>query len=100
METGSYLLAGVSSGAQTFYSTAHGSGRKMSRHKAKRLFPGRELAQKMEHNGIYVRTTSFAALAEEAGGAYKDIDEVVAATQKAGISEPVCRFVPVGNVKG
>lgn len=100
METGSYLLVGVSSGAQTFFSTAHGSGRKMSRHKAKRLFPGRELAQKMEHNGIYVRSTSFAALAEEAGGAYKDIDEVVAATKKAGISEPVCRFVPVGNVKG
>lgn len=100
METGSYLLTGVRTGSTTFFSTAHGSGRKMSRHQAKKLFPGRELARKMEKNGIYVRSTSYAALAEEAGDAYKDIDEVVAAAQKAGISEPVCRFVPVGNVKG
>ena len=33
METGSYLLVGTSSGAQTFFSTAHGSGRRMSRTK-------------------------------------------------------------------
>jgi tRNA-splicing ligase RtcB len=100
METGSYLLAGTRSGATTFFSTAHGSGRTMSRHQAKKMFPGRELAKKMEKNGIYVRSTSFAALSEEAGDAYKDIDEVVAAAKKAGISEPVCRFIPVGNVKG
>lgn len=100
METGSYLLAGVASGSKTFFSTAHGSGRTMSRHQAKKMFPGRELARKMEKNGIYVRSTSYAALSEEAGDAYKDIDEVVDAARKAGISEPVCRFVPVGNVKG
>src|SRR6185369_13119963 len=36
METGSYLLAGESSAAATFFTTAHGSGRTMSRHQ-----PGR-----------------------------------------------------------
>lgn len=29
METGSYLLAGVAAGEQTFFSTTHGSGRTM-----------------------------------------------------------------------
>jgi tRNA-splicing ligase RtcB len=100
METGSYLLAGVKTGGQTFYTTAHGSGRTMSRAKAKKLFQGRELAQRMEARGIYVRSVSWAGLAEEAGPAYKDIDAVIEATEKAGISKRVARFVPIGNVKG
>ncbi|MEW6441241.1 MAG: RtcB family protein [bacterium] len=100
METGSYLLAGVASGAGTFYTTAHGSGRTMSRRRAKRQFQGKRLQQEMEARGIYVRSVSFAGLAEEAGGAYKDIDDVIDATAQAGISRRVVRFVPVGNVKG
>ncbi|HIJ68572.1 MAG TPA: RNA-splicing ligase RtcB, partial [Deltaproteobacteria bacterium] len=53
-----------------------------------------------EHRGIYVRTASWSGLAEEAGAAYKNIDEVVEATEEAGISKRVARLVPVGNVKG
>ena len=34
------------------------------------------------------------------GGAYKDIDEVIDATEDAGISRRVVKFVPIGNVKG
>ncbi|GAB4259198.1 MAG: RtcB family protein [Deferrisomatales bacterium] len=100
METGSYLLTGVATGAQTFFTTAHGSGRTMSRHKAKKLFFGKKLRHDMEQRGIYVRGASLAGLAEEAGAAYKDIDEVVRATDRAGISRPVVRLVPIGNVKG
>lgn len=100
METGSYLLAGVKGGVQSFYSTAHGSGRTMSRRKAKKKFRGKELQKEMEARGIYVRSVSYAGLAEEAGGAYKNIDEVIQAAELAGISKSVVRFVPVGNVKG
>lgn len=100
METGSYLLVGVESGSQTFYSTAHGSGRSMSRRQAKKKFQGKKLQQDMEQRGIYVRGVSYSGLAEEAGAAYKNIDDVVAATEKAGISKPVVRFTPIGNVKG
>ncbi|HYA42410.1 MAG TPA: RtcB family protein [Syntrophobacteraceae bacterium] len=100
METGSYLLAGVDSGDQTFFSTAHGSGRTMSRSKAKKMFHGKALQQDMERRGIYVRTASWSGLAEEAGPAYKNIDEVVEATEAAGISKRVARFLPVGNIKG
>jgi tRNA-splicing ligase RtcB len=100
METGSYLLAGVPTGDQTFYTTAHGSGRTMSRTKAKKMFNGKELQRQMEARGIYVRTVSYAGLAEEAGPAYKNIDDVIEATEQAGISKRVVRFVPIGNVKG
>ncbi|RJQ72381.1 MAG: RtcB family protein [Desulfobacteraceae bacterium] len=100
METGSYLLVGVPSGDQSFYSTAHGSGRTMSRKKAKQQFHGKTIQQQMKDRGIYVRSISFAGLAEEAGPAYKDIDEVVEAAARAGISKPVVRLLPIGNVKG
>jgi len=100
METGSYLLVGTSSGSGTFFSTAHGSGRTMSRTKARKQWQGKQLQRDLEARGIYVRSTSWAGLAEEAGGAYKDIDEVIAATESAGISKPVARFSPIGNVKG
>jgi len=100
METGSYLLAGMASGADAFYTTAHGSGRTMSRHQAKKSFRGDKLQRDMEARGIYVRTDSYGGLAEEAGDAYKNIDEVVEATELAGLSKRVARLVPIGNIKG
>jgi tRNA-splicing ligase RtcB (3'-phosphate/5'-hydroxy nucleic acid ligase) len=100
METGSYLLVGVPEGGQTFFSTAHGSGRTMSRTKARKQWRGEKLQREMAARGIYVRTASWSGLAEEAGGAYKDIDDVIAAAEQAGISKRVVRFTPIGNIKG
>jgi len=39
-------------------------------------------------------------IAEEAPGAYKDIDQVVNVSHDLGIIEKVVRLVPVGVVKG
>ncbi|HXV36862.1 MAG TPA: RtcB family protein [Myxococcota bacterium] len=100
METGSYLLAGLETGAASFYSTAHGSGRTMSRTRARKLVRGRKLRDTMEERGILVRSPSDRGLAEEAGFAYKNVDEVVEATELAGLSRRVAHFVPVANVKG
>ncbi len=100
METGSYVLAGVASGAASFHSTAHGSGRTMSRRRARRLVGGRELQDRMARRGILVRSASLRGLAEEAGFAYKSVDEVSEATERAGLSRRVAHLVPVGNVKG
>src|SRR5512133_127700 len=100
METGSYLLAGETGAAQTFYTTAHGSGRTMSRHHAKKMVSGRKLLEEMEQRGIHVRTASYGGLAEEAGLAYKNIDEVAKATEAAGLSRRVVKLVPSGNIKG
>ncbi len=100
METGSYLLAGVESGAVSFFSTAHGSGRTMSRRSARKQIRGRVLQEQMAKRGILVRTASYRGLAEEAGFAYKSVDEVAEATEQAGISRRVAHLVPVANLKG
>jgi len=100
METGSALLAGVATGAASFFSTAHGSGRTMSRTRARKAVSGRALADRMEERGILVRAASLRGLAEEAGFAYKDVGEVAEATELAGLSKRVAHLVPVGNVKG
>jgi tRNA-splicing ligase RtcB len=100
METGSYLLAAERGAATAFCTTAHGSGRTMSRHQAKRMIKGQKLLGEMEQRGIYVRTASYGGLAEEAGFAYKDIDQVTAATEAAGLSRRVVKLVPIGNIKG
>jgi len=54
----------------------------------------------LEKRGILVRSVNYPEVAEEAGFAYKDIDEVVEAARLAGISLPVAKLVPLGNVKG
>ncbi len=101
METGSFLLVGTKKAMdETFGSTAHGSGRTMSRTAAKHLVSGEQLQKDMEKRGIYVKATSMPGLAEEAGMAYKDINDVVDAVSQAGISKPVVQLRPVGNIKG
>jgi tRNA-splicing ligase RtcB len=101
METGSYLLVGTEKAMEeTFGSTAHGSGRTMSRTAAKREVRGAELQRKMLDHGIYVKAATMDGLAEEAGMAYKDISEVVETMDRAGISKKVVALRPIGNIKG
>jgi len=101
METGSYLCVGTTKAEEeTFGSTMHGAGRTMSRTAAMREFQGEQLQKSMEKKGIYVHAVSMSGLAEEAGKAYKDINEVIDTMDQAGISKKVVRFLPIGNVKG
>ncbi len=101
METGSYLLIGEETALEkSFGSTAHGSGRTMSRAKAKKLIQGQKLQQQLIKKGIYVKSASFSGLAEEAGFAYKNINDVVESVSKVGLSKPIASFKPIGNIKG
>ena len=101
MATGSYLLVGTKEAMdKSWGSTAHGSGRLMSRHQAKKMVSGRDLADEMEEKGILVKTSSYSGLAEEAGFAYKNISDVVEACELSGISKKVVAFEPIGNIKG
>lgn len=101
METGSYLLVGSKEAEDiTFGSTAHGSGRTMSRRAAKKKISGLDLDKQLKSQGIYVRSASYAGLAEEAGFAYKNVDEVCEAVEMAGISKRVVKLLPLGNIKG
>jgi tRNA-splicing ligase RtcB len=101
METSSYLLAGTQKASEmTFGSTCHGAGRVMSRTAAKRKVRGTELRQRMTERGIVIRAVSMSGLAEEAGLAYKNIDEVVTTVDNLGISKKVIQLKPLGCIKG
>jgi tRNA-splicing ligase RtcB len=99
MGTASYVLAGVPGGG-AWHSACHGAGRTRSRHRAAREISGGRLRGELEAEGIAVRAATSRGLAEEAPGAYKDIDEVVAASEAAGLCRKVARLVPLGVVKG
>ena len=101
MGTASYVLAGTKAAMQkSFGSTCHGAGRQMSRHKAKRLEPGRQLQEELAGSGIIVKAASIRDLSEEAPYAYKDIDEVIDIVAEAGIATKVARLRPLIVVKG
>ncbi|KKK43573.1 MAG: hypothetical protein Lokiarch_25810, partial [Candidatus Lokiarchaeum sp. GC14_75] len=84
----------------SFGSTAHGSGRIMSRSKATKRYWGAKIKEDLKKKGILVKSASMKVLAEESPGAYKDIDQVVQVSHDLGIVEKIVRFVPIGVVKG
>lgn len=101
MGTASYVLAGTDVAMEeTFGSSAHGAGRKMSRAGAKREYYGEEVKKLLENRGIIIRATSMPVVAEEAPGAYKDVDEVVKTSHDAGISRMIGKMIPLGVAKG
>jgi len=101
MGTSSYILVGTSMAEElSFGSTAHGAGRVMSRHEAKRRFRGEKIKQELEQRGIELRSTSWRGVAEEASQAYKNVDEVVRISHEVGLGQIVAKVVPVGVMKG
>lgn len=101
MGTGSYILVGQKKSLdESFGSTCHGAGRRMSRAKAKQTIRGTELRQRLQKEGIAVEAGSLASLAEEAPEAYKDVDEVVEIVHQAGIAKKVARLKPLAVIKG
>jgi len=97
----SYVLLGTEGAyAETFGSTCHGAGRKMSRRQAKKEARSRNLRDEFEELGIEVRASSFGTVAEELPDAYKDVAEVVNVVDRAGIGRKVARLKPMGVLKG
>lgn len=100
MGTASYVLVGTAKGEESFYSTCHGAGRRMSRHHAKKEIQGKQLLLNLEKEGIHVEAGSIADLAEEAPFAYKNIHDVIDVVNKAGLARKVARLRPVVVIKG
>ena len=101
MGTASYILVGNQKGMElTFGSTAHGAGRFMSRTAAKKRFFGKEIQSQLAGEGIIVKSPKAVVIAEEAPGAYKDVDEVVRVSDAVGIATKAVRLRPIGVIKG
>jgi tRNA-splicing ligase RtcB len=101
MGTASYVLAGTGAAeALSFSSACHGAGRAMSRHQAQRTWRGEQLIASLERSGILIRSRSIRGVAEEAPGAYKDVDAVVQAAHDTGLARKVARLTPLICIKG
>jgi len=101
MGTSSWLLIGTAKSMElSFGSTAHGAGRFMSRAAAKRRWGPREVQKGLSDRGIMLRAAEMGTVAEEAPGAYKDVDRVADVSHQVGIATKVCRLVPLGVTKG
>ena len=101
MGTSSFVLVGRQGAMdQSFGTTCHGAGRRMSRTAARREITGAQLRRQLEAKGIIVRCPSNRGLAEEASFAYKDVERVVAVVEQAALAGRVAQLVPLGAVKG
>lgn len=98
----SYILLGTEkSMEESFGSTCHGAGRRLSRTKAKKTVRGQHIRDELfAQQGIVVIAESMSGLAEEAPIAYKDVKDVVNVAHHAGLSTKVLRLKPLGVLKG
>jgi tRNA-splicing ligase RtcB len=72
----------------------------MSRHQAARRWHGRDVVRELAARGILVRSPSMRGVAEEAPGAYKNVDRVVEVAHRVGLARKVARLEPMICVKG
>ncbi|MFH1840357.1 MAG: RtcB family protein [Nanoarchaeota archaeon] len=101
MGTCSYILHGTQIGMNdTFGSAIHGAGRSMSRNEAKRTWRGTDVVKNLEKKGIIIKGHSFAGVAEEAPGAYKEVNSVVDVMDLSGVAKKVVKLKPLISIKG
>ncbi len=101
MGTGSHVLVGTATGMERAWGSAiHGAGRSTSRRQARRRWKGERVIEDLAARGILVRSPSRRGVAEEAPGAYKDVDAVVEAADRAGLARKVARLAPLICIKG
>jgi len=101
MGTASYVMRGTDVGMETtFGSGIHGAGRALSRKKAAKRFWGDTVISDLAGSGVLVFAHSKRGVAEEAPGAYKDVERVVGAAEAAGINRAVVKLRPLAVIKG
>ncbi|MCG3125898.1 MAG: RNA-splicing ligase RtcB [Phycisphaerae bacterium] len=97
----SWVLVGQpASMEQTFGSSCHGAGRRMSRTAAIRASAGRDIHRELLARGVYARARGRTGLEEEQPDAYKDVSQVVDVLHAAAVSRKVAKLRPVGVIKG
>jgi len=72
----------------------------MSRTAAKKSAFAQNARERLEEQGIVVRSESRDGITEEIPEAYKDVDNVVEVVERAGLSRRVARLKPLGVIKG
>ncbi len=101
MGSSSWVMVGTAKALEaSFGSTAHGAGRVLSRSAAIRRYRGNDIQEQLRRRGIVAKAASQEVLAEEAPGAYKDVDRVAEVSHQLGIATKVARLLPMAVIKG
>jgi tRNA-splicing ligase RtcB (3'-phosphate/5'-hydroxy nucleic acid ligase) len=101
MGTSSYILVGTKESEElSFSSTAHGAGRVSSRSFANKNITAESVEKQLNQKGVTLEAGSKKGIVEEAPEVYKDIDEVVEISDKAGLAKIVAKLRPVCVIKG
>ncbi|MGD9676297.1 MAG: RtcB family protein [Candidatus Bipolaricaulia bacterium] len=101
MGTASYIMRGTEAGTPLCFSSGiHGAGRALSRNQAVKRFRTEQVLSDLASAGIRLLAHDRRGVAEEAPGAYKDVERVVRAAEAAGINVAVARLRPLVVVKG
>jgi tRNA-splicing ligase RtcB len=101
MSAGTYVLVGLPGAMdESFGSSCHGAGRKMSRKAAFDRLSVEDLRNSMASRNIYLKSGTDQSVLDEAPEAYKDVDKVVSVVCNAGLTGKVARLRPLGVVKG
>jgi len=72
----------------------------MSRTAARKSAYAANAKQRLEEQGIIVRSETRDGISEEIPEAYKDVDEVIDVVHNAGLAKRVARLKPIGVIKG
>ncbi|MFW5987816.1 MAG: RtcB family protein [bacterium] len=100
MGTFSYLIKSKNTEAAelSYYSTAHGAGRKMSRRKAKQNISQESHLKSIKEVKLF--QSGKKNIMDESPLAYKDIDMIIKSFEETGLAEPALRFKPIAVLKG
>lgn len=97
MGTASYIAEGLGN-PDSFMTCQHGAGRARSRAATRRTVTLEQMEAQMADAGVVLVTPDPAKVTDESSFAYKDIEEVMAAS--ADLIKPLRRLTPLGVVKG
>lgn len=97
METGSYIGLGRPN-RLALNTCSHGAGRRLGRNEVRRQNVGVNIAEEMARSGIELVAPPDSDTLDEAGRAYKDIENVM--RLQADLVEPLVLLRPLGVVKG
>jgi len=97
MQTGSYIGRGIPS-VRALDTCSHGAGRRLGRNQTRRDNVGVDIKAEMAAEGIELVCPPDSDALDEAGRAYKDIENVM--RYQADLVEPVVKLAPLGVVKG
>jgi tRNA-splicing ligase RtcB (3'-phosphate/5'-hydroxy nucleic acid ligase) len=101
MAHGSWMLMGTQgSMQQSWGSSCHGAGRRLSRAAANKSFQHEAVLKDLAARGVSIRSHTREGVTEEAPGAYKDVDDVVGVVHDVGIAKKAVRLRPLAVVKG